>query len=130
MQMACYLLEHPINHSVINILYSKYVLIDFLIPLQNEPPKKDEPVISAEVTKPESPKPSPKPKPPKETIELRTPTPTEKTPSEVHTAEEDASLGHSSSATFTKTGWSSHLPPSQSPTITLLQKARGTSILR
>ncbi|XP_071042633.1 vinexin isoform X4 [Parasteatoda tepidariorum] len=30
----------------------------------------------------------------------------------------------SAPTTFTKSGWSSHLPPSQSPTITLLQKAR------
>ncbi|KAG8193991.1 hypothetical protein JTE90_013683 [Oedothorax gibbosus] len=85
----------------------------------NETQHKEE-TISKEA-KPESPKPK-SPKPPKETIESPTQISTEKTP-EVHN-DEESHLAHSSSATFTKTGWSSHLPPSQSPTVTLLQKAR------
>ncbi|CAL1298380.1 unnamed protein product, partial [Larinioides sclopetarius] len=80
----------------------------------NEVPKKKE-IEYTEVTKPESPSPSC-------TEKERTTSPT------IGKSISDSPIEPPSTSTaptiFTKTGWGSHLPPSQSPTITLLQKAR------
>ncbi|XP_055953205.1 vinexin-like isoform X5 [Argiope bruennichi] len=82
---------------------------------------KDKETEPTEVTKPESPSPSC-------TEKERTTSPTAGKPLS------DSPLEPPSTSTaptiFTKTGWGSHLPPSQSPTITLLQKAREGKITK
>ncbi|GBN78077.1 hypothetical protein AVEN_185956-2, partial [Araneus ventricosus] len=86
----------------------------------NEVPKEKE-IESTEVTKPESPSPSC-------TEKERTTSPATGKPFSDSPVEPPSTS--TAPTIFTKTGWGSHLPPSQSPTITLLQKAREGKITK
>ncbi|GBN48530.1 hypothetical protein AVEN_99481-1 [Araneus ventricosus] len=86
----------------------------------NEVPKEKE-IESTEVTKPESPSPSC-------TEKERTTSPAAGNPFSDSPVEPPSTS--TAPTIFTKTGWGSHLPPSQSPTITLLQKAREGKITK